>query len=92
MARRIHDLKCWPAPFDAIRSGEKRHEVRKFDREFNVGDVLMLSEWCPESRRYTGRMQSAHVTHVTAPGSWGLPDDIGVMSIRAFDKDEENGQ
>lgn len=42
-----HVLKTWPAPFAAVLSGEKRHEIRKADRPFAVGDVLQLREWDP---------------------------------------------
>jgi len=42
-----HDLKTWPEPFAAILAGTKRHEIRKADRPFAVGDVLLLREWAP---------------------------------------------
>lgn len=43
-----HTLKTWPVFFEAILSEQKRHELRKWDREFSVGDVLRLREWDPE--------------------------------------------
>ena len=55
----VHLLKCWPAPFAALRSGAKKHEVRKDDRAFAVGDVLRLDEWRPrrEPNFYDGQYQ-----------------------------------
>ena len=49
-----HELKCWPEPYQAILSGEKRFELRKNDRGFEAGDVLYLREWNPDTG-YTGR-------------------------------------
>lgn len=42
-----HDLKCWPAEFAAIERGENLHEIRRADRPYAVGDVLVLREWVP---------------------------------------------
>lgn len=44
---RVHHLKTWPEPFQAVIDGRKRHEVRVDDRGFAVGDVLTLKEWDP---------------------------------------------
>lgn len=79
---RVHDLKVWPAPFRALRRGEKRHEVRRDDRGFAVGDALHLREWQPRRRRYTGRVVERIVTHKTAGGRWGLPRGLCVLSVR----------
>jgi Domain of unknown function (DUF3850) len=44
-----HELKTWPAYFDAVKRGEKKFEVRRDDRGFQKGDVLILQ------RTYNGR-------------------------------------
>lgn len=51
----VHSLKCWPQYFNAILSRIKRDELRKDDRAFCTGDVLLLFEWDPLTLRYTGR-------------------------------------
>lgn len=53
-----HELKTWPESFEAIVRGEKRHEVRKADREFAVGDELVLREFVPcKTCKGTGRVR-----------------------------------
>lgn len=37
-----HILKCWPAYFDAVARGEKTFEIRRDDRGFQRGDILVL--------------------------------------------------
>jgi len=37
-----HKLKCWPVYFDAVASGEKNFEVRRDDRGFQKGDIIVL--------------------------------------------------
>lgn len=53
-----HELKTWPDSFEAIVRGEKRHEVRKNDRGFAVGDELVLREFVPcKTCSGTGRVR-----------------------------------
>ena len=47
--------KIWPKYFDLVASGKKNFEVRLADFEVNEGDVLILEEWDPERKEYTGR-------------------------------------
>lgn len=42
-----HQLKTWPGPFSSVLMGTKLHEVRKADRPFEAGDLLVLREWLP---------------------------------------------
>jgi hypothetical protein len=98
MTNRIHTLKTWPAPFQAILDGKKRHEIRVDDRGYAEGDVLHLVEWDPSVeafapmsaslRRtgdYTGRECNVRVTYLTPGGQWELPSNLCVMSIERID-------
>ena len=83
----IHELKCWPEPFEAIRSGAKTYEIREaIDRDYQVGDELVLREWVPSltllSGKYTGRRERVRVTYMTRGGQWGIPEGLCVMGIR----------
>lgn len=78
---RIHTLKTDPEPFAEVKAGTKKYEVRRFDRDFRVGDRLVLTEFDRETRRYSGDKLVVKVVHILPPGSYGLPEDIGVLGI-----------
>lgn len=80
-----HELKTFSKPFIAVATCEKTHEVRRADRQYNVGDVLHLREWDQMMNVYTGRAVMVAVTYVTRPCEHGLPDDVCVMSIKLID-------
>lgn len=42
-----HYLKTWPVYFTAAQDGSKTFEVRKNDRDYKVGDTLVLYKWDP---------------------------------------------
>jgi hypothetical protein len=46
-ASKRHQIKCWPEFFDAIQSGVKPFESRENDRDYEVGDTLVLIEFVP---------------------------------------------
>lgn len=86
----LHDIKCWPEPYAALERGDKRHEVRRNDRNYKVGDVLVIREWQPatglrvDGGKYTGRQRMMRVTYITKPGTFGLPADVCVLSLAAY--------
>ncbi|MCR8630874.1 DUF3850 domain-containing protein [Paenibacillus radicis (ex Xue et al. 2023)] len=38
-------------------------EIRKGDRGYAVGDILVLKEYSPDEKRYTGREAIVKVSH-----------------------------
>ena len=64
-----YELKSWPEFFAQIITGDKRHEVRRTDRAFEVGDHLVLAEYDPESDAYSGRRCLVRVTYITSAAS-----------------------
>lgn len=44
-APKMHFLKTWTEFFDPIAAGKKRFELRKNDRDFRVGDLLVLARY-----------------------------------------------
>ena len=57
-----HNLKIFPQYFEAIKCGEKTFEVRKKDRNYQVGDYLILKEW--DGMTCSGREITAKVTYI----------------------------
>lgn len=74
-----HELKTWSEPFQAMWEGRKSFEFRRNDRDFQVGDFLLLKEWNPGSG-YTGRGITVDVTYILYEG-FGLPDGYCIMSL-----------
>lgn len=56
--------KIHPEYFDAIVSGQKKYELRLGDFEIQEGDTLVLEEWDPKTKNYTGRKTEKKVTYV----------------------------
>ncbi len=81
---KTHNLKCWESVFRATVDGSKPYEVRRNDRDYEVGDVLVLWRWDPVASRPTGEFTTVAVTALTQ-GRWGLPDDMCVMGFSAAD-------
>lgn len=58
------EKKVWPVYFQKIMEGKKSYELRLADWECQEGDVLVLKEWDPETKGFTGRMVEKEVTYV----------------------------
>jgi len=47
--------KCWPEFFQMVANGKKKFDFRLADFDIKEGDVLVLEEYEPETKTYTGR-------------------------------------
>jgi hypothetical protein len=90
--RRAHALKTDPAVFEATRLGLKTCEVRLDDRDYMIGDVLVLRETMHSAdamRRegwplaYTGRTLTRVVSHVLV--GYGLQEGYVALSFAPAD-------
>lgn len=59
----MHELKIRPKFFEAVISGKKTFEIRKNDRNFKVGDCILLKEYGKKSG-FTGRNAMFDITYV----------------------------
>ncbi len=78
--KKVHVLKIWPSFYQSTRAGLKTFEIRENDRDFRVDDILVLQEYDPIIKEYTGEMGSFVVTYMLQ-GCFGLSDDMCIMSI-----------
>jgi Domain of unknown function (DUF3850) len=84
---RIHHLKSWPDFFQPIKLGRRTHELRRNDRHFIVGDVLVLHEFDPKANCYTGEQCQVEITSMTsfaqpcAVSGEALNPDFCILSI-----------
>lgn len=77
----VHDLKCWPEYFAAVRDGGKPFEVRKNDRDFRVGDVLRLWEFDPKLGVHTGKYFHRRVSYALHGGQFGIESGYVVLGL-----------
>jgi hypothetical protein len=77
---KTHRLKILPEFFEAVRDGRKRFECRKNDRNFAVGDELVLMEAVAPGCN-TGRLVYTHVTFVLDGGQFGIDPEWCVLGI-----------
>lgn len=73
-----HWLKIQPQYFNEVISGKKNFEIRKNDRDFRVGDTLLLKEFIPEKQEFTGRSVEKEVTYIT---DYAQQENYVVMAI-----------
>ena len=60
----VIEKKIWPKYFESVKSGKKRLELRLADFKIKKGDILVLREWNPKTKKYTGRKIKKKVNYV----------------------------
>ena len=79
-----HTLKCWPVQFHAVVNGLKPFELRLIDREFKVGDILILEEYDPSTENsYTGLSCSREITYILKDFA-GLQPGFCIMGLKPW--------
>lgn len=61
----VHKVKILPEYFSAILYHKKRFEIRFNDRNYQVGDTVLLCEYEPTKDYFTGRELSCKITYIT---------------------------
>ena len=56
--------KTWPDLFQLMLDGKKTTDLRLADFEIKEGDVLVLEEYDPKTRSYTGRVLKKKVKNL----------------------------
>lgn len=57
-----HELKILPKFFDDICSGKKKFEIRKNDRNFQIGDYVGFREW--DGHDYMGSFWTFKISYI----------------------------
>lgn len=86
---RTHTLKTLPSFYASIADGSKTFEVRDNDRDFAVGDRLVLRETEPSEHgggTLTGRETTCLVTYVLPGGRFGIAPHVVVMGIKVIEQ------
>lgn len=75
-----HELKILPKWFMDVALWKKDFEIRKNDREFEVGDILHLKEW--NGTEYTGRGIRRRIKYIYhGTGEYGLQEGYCILGL-----------
>jgi hypothetical protein len=79
---KTHHLKIHPQYFAAVRAHKKNFEIRKDDRGFEVGDLVVLEEYLPQTDSYTGQTATRLITWIARDiPEMGLKPGFVILSI-----------
>ena len=76
-----HFLKIWPVYFTDVQKRLKNFEVRKDDRNYSVGDVLILQEYNIEEQKYTGNEIRKTVSYKLSGGQFGIETGYCILGL-----------
>lgn len=78
-----HNLKIWPEYFKQSQLGYKNFELRLNDRDFRIGDILLLREWDPEIKEYTSEYLIREITYILRGPILGLASEYCILGLRS---------
>lgn len=78
-----HEIKIMPFYFQHVVEGRKTFEIRKNDRDYGVGDHVLLREY--DGSNYTGRSVLVQIQFITA---YEQKPDFVVWSFKKYEDEE----
>lgn len=77
----IHRIKCFDRFFKMAEAGEKLFEIRKNDRDYQVGDIIELNETF--EGKMTGRMAMFRIISIVTDSDFpeGIKEGYAVLGI-----------
>jgi hypothetical protein len=86
MKPKVHEVKVSSVFFRDVSDDVKSFEARFDDRDYKVGDVMILEEY--SNCKYTGRETHKVITYKLDVGQYGIEKDWCVLGLRSMnDKD-----
>jgi len=85
---KVHELKIETRNLGAVQALVKRFEIRKNDRDYQAGDILILKEW--DGQNFTGSWIKCYVTHMYTDTSFGMCPDYVILSIHVLSTGHDN--
>lgn len=89
------ELKVWKEFFQPIWEGKKNFELRREDRDFQQGSLLLLREYDPVHDAFSGREVIAMITYKLSgkdcPARFGLQPDYCILALDLGAKCEDAG-
>lgn len=79
---RAHILKTTPEFYKQISTGAKQFEIRKDDRDFLKGDVVVLAEWDPQVKAFTGQNCVFQIGYMLQDFPGLAPDYVAFMLVK----------
>lgn len=59
-----HEVKSWPDYFATLKSGARNFDLRRADRHYKVGDLMIISEFDDRLGKFTGEKLERKITFV----------------------------
>jgi hypothetical protein len=73
--------KTWPKSFQEMLQGKKKFDLRLADFDLKKDDTLILDEYNPETKQYTGRSIKKQVKWLT---KWNPTEAHSIEDIKRF--------
>ena len=76
-----HELKIWPQYYELVKSDIKPWEIRKNDRNYQIGDIIRFKEFDPKTNQYTGRNFVRRIMFLFKQDGFGLQKGYCIFNV-----------